>query len=307
MIFHSGDLPEGCRLSFEPTLFNMEAHRRLQTHTGWHSFFALNEKMTQARAAVHIHIQEGVAMSPLRAPFGSFEWDGHLTTEDLYSFFLFVEDQLRRMGVHSITFKEPPLCYDNLHNLNTVFLTNLGYRIAQAETSSCIRVGTEPFADRTNTRIRHKLGLIHSSLTFRELAPGELDGVYDFILRHRTAKGYALSMTLPELKKATALFPDRYLLLAMFNGSRMVAACIAILVHSQVLYYFYADHDREFDSLSPTIGLVEGLYLYCQAKGIAILDLGTSALDDAPNFGLLDFKLDLGADPFPKLTFQKTL
>jgi hypothetical protein len=52
---------------------------------------------------------------------------------------------------------------------------------------------------------------------------------------------------------------------------------------------------------------MEGIYEFCQTEKIRIIDLGTSALHDRPNFGLLDFKLNLGAAPTEKLTFEKTL
>jgi hypothetical protein len=52
---------------------------------------------------------------------------------------------------------------------------------------------------------------------------------------------------------------------------------------------------------------MEGIYEHCQVEKIRLIDLGTSALNGRPNFGLLDFKLNLGAVPTEKLTFEKKL
>jgi hypothetical protein len=38
-----------------------------------------------------------------------------------------------------------------------------------------------------------------------------------------------------------------------------------------------------------------------------MLDLGTSATDQVPNFKLLDFKMRLGAQPTTKFIFEKML
>ncbi|HMG91078.1 MAG TPA: hypothetical protein VK589_13525, partial [Chryseolinea sp.] len=60
-------------------------------------------------------------------------------------------------------------------------------------------------------------------------------------------------------------------------------------------------------STNPTVFLIRSLYQYCFENGIALFDLGTSSLDGIPNFGLLNFKIRLGATPTTKFTFQKDL
>jgi hypothetical protein len=74
-----------------------------------------------------------------------------------------------------------------------------------------------------------------------------------------------------------------------------------------VLYDFYHDHATAFDHLSPVALLVAGMYDFCNAQNIRLLDLGTSAVNDGPNFSLLTFKKFLGGNPTHKLTFEKIL
>ena len=53
--------------------------------------------------------------------------------------------------------------------------------------------------------------------------------------------------------------------------------------------------------------VTKALYEYCQEHNISLLDFGTSAVNNQPNFGLLNFKMRLGGIPSAKLTFQKML
>jgi hypothetical protein len=131
--------------------------------------------------------------------------------------------------------------------------------------------------------------------------------VYDFIFTCRNEKGYPLSMQLEELQHMAVKFPDRYLLFGVFRSDSLVAAAITIRVKKNILYDFYHDHAAAFDHLSPVTFLVDGIYRFCFENDIQLLDLGTSAIDGLPNFGLLNFKKKLGALATPKLTFQKDL
>jgi hypothetical protein len=91
------------------------------------------------------------------------------------------------------------------------------------------------------------------------------------------------------------------------DQDKMVAASISIRVNENVLYTFYYDHLRAYDSVTPIVFLCDGLYNFCQKNQLSLLDLGTSNPNGKLNQSLLDFKLSLGAVPSPKLTFQKVL
>ena len=114
-------------------------------------------------------------------------------------------------------------------------------------------------------------------------------------------------MTLAALREVVYHFPQQYVLFGVYQEETLVAASIAIHVNSRILYNFYADHDMAYDHLSPVVLLTEGLVRYAQEQKADWLDLGTSALENKPNFGLLDFKMRLGGKPTAKLTFEKVL
>jgi hypothetical protein len=307
--FHEGPVPDGYQQGTEPAIFNTPQHRALQAVEGWHSFYALNEKRRLAVAAVHFHIARGEAHSPLKSPFGSVELAPGVLPLVVFRFLEFVESRLKSRGAQRIRIKHYPSDYNAAESaLLHTFLINLDYQVVDAEAGAIITVTDHVFETTLDTWERRKLRQgAASGLQGRELLPSELKMIYEFIHACRGEKGYALSMSLAEIQDAARIFEKEFILFGIFHEERLVAASIAIRVNRKVLYNFYAAHEAEFDSLSPVVFLIDRLYGYCRQHNIALLDLGTSAIDGKPNFGLLDFKLRLGAKPTTKFTFEKTL
>jgi hypothetical protein len=306
-IFHNGALPATISIDFDESLFNTAPYRLLQSASGWHSFFVIHAKDKKAIAGIHFYVKDNVAQSPFRAPFGSVDCVDDLPSQVLFEFLLFVDSGIKKTGVHQVVIKHSPASYaPRREALLQTFLLNLGYRVANAETGAVIPVAGQ-FEDHLDPWEKRKLKQAQASaLQGRQLTPGNVTAVYDFILASREQKGYSLSMNREEIRRMVERFPERYLLFGVYQDALLIAAGISILVNDRVLYNFYSAHDSAYDHLSPVVFLIDGLYSYCTAHHLTLLDLGTSAVEGRPNFGLLDFKMRLGGIPTPKLTFEKT-
>lgn len=306
--FHAGDLPEGFELGFEVSLFNEPAHRLMQAPSGWQSFYILHDKDFKALAAWYIHVSGADANSPFRAPFGSVDASGQLPPRVLFEFLAFVESNLATVGVRRMLVKNAPHAYFAEHiTLLETFFFNRGYQVVNAEVSTCLDTKTSGEALLDAWEKRKLRQAREANLLFRPLPLEQLHHVYHFIEACRARKQYKLSMTFDQLQAATMTFPAHYSLFGVFSQEQLVAASVSIRVRQHVLYNFYSDHDSAFDALSPVVLLIEGLQYYCASQHIACLDLGTSAVNGLPNFGLLDFKRRLGGRATQKLTFAKDL
>lgn len=307
--FIEGVLPEGFRCEFDSFLFNVPENLTLQSLQGWYSFYAIRTEKKVARARVHFHVQDGVARSPHRNPFGGFEFSDALEPRELFEFIRWVEARLLEKGVTRVEIKSYPLLYQSGRAaILTTFLFNLGYSVKDAEVSACIKVDTTALFARMTSWEKRKSGqLRRSNLRFAAVPVPRLQEVYDFIHACRAERKQTLSMTYPQLKTVGDVFADKLALFAVYDVNALVAAAITLRVNKTILYNFYYAHARQYDALSPVVKLMEGIYQYCQAEGITIIDLGTSSLNGKPNFTLLDFKLHLGATPTQKLTFEKKL
>jgi hypothetical protein len=308
-IFFEGKPPKEYQQNFAGSLFNEEKHLLLQAEFGWHSFYILNKRHKQSLAAIHFHLDEKIARSPLRNPYGSIDAADDIPNIILFNFLEFITSRLKDMGVEKIILKNPCTVYQqDQSSLLQTFLFNLGYKINEAEVSAVIQVSDKGFENFLDAWEHRKLRQSkEAGLVFEILPASHLSEVYNFIYACREERGYALSMSLESLLRTVEQFPNHHLLYAVKFEHKFAAASIAIKVREDILYNFHSAHPNEFNQLSPVVMLIEGMYEYCQQHNFRLLDLGTSALEGRPNFNLLDFKLRLGAKPYAKLAFEKNL
>lgn len=307
-IFTEGDIDSPLAYSYTPSLFNLPQHLRLQSEKGWRSFYILEEKTNSIAGAVHFFVNEHVATTPLKAPFGGIEYAESVPDETVFDFIQFAQEKLSGSGIHKIIIKCPPEIYSPALNTTNVFLVNSGFAVSGADLSSVIHVNAPALKDQLHRSESKRFNkAINAGLTFKQLPISQLENVYEFIHTCRTQKQFALSMSLEQLAKTVSKFSDRFVLFGVFEGSTFAAASIAIRVTENVLYEFYHDHHEDYDHLSPVVMLVSGIYDYCMNNGIGLFDLGTSSVDNQPNFSLLRFKSLLGAKASSKFTFEKSL
>lgn len=299
--FHSGPGPNPTRY-----LFNDPKHLALQSHEVWIRYYALNEKQ-QVIAFVWVHVVGALAASPLRAPFGSFEFDQRCEPIVLFNFISYVQEELIRIGVKKILLKNPPDTYHpSQQALLTTFLLNQGFTVKQAELSSIIPVTATVYETHLSDWENRKLKQAKTAkLRFQQHPITDLPILYSFIETCRKEKNYLLSMSLDAVQQVANNFPKKVLLFSVSQQTERAAACIALQVSDDIVYTFYYDHAAAFQVFSPVVLLMEGIYEYCQGSNIRVLDLGTASINGEPNFPLLTFKNHLGGLPSTKLTFEK--
>jgi hypothetical protein len=247
------------------------------------------------------------ALSPFRAPFGSFDYADNLELSELYDFIGACERKLRQLQVSQIVIKHPPVYAERL-TLVPVFLVNLGYRISNAEVGAYIKVDDKELSEKLDawpTRKRKQAQQWQPA--FKVLDHRSVGMIYDFISNARIDRGFSLSMDKKSLMETVTACKPYFHLFGVYRQGVLVAAAISIRVSKEVLYNFYLAHSKDTDKFSPVVILIEGIYGWCRERNIQWLDLGTSALEDKPNFSLLEFKLRLGAVPVSKFTFSKEL
>lgn len=307
-IFIKGTIPDGFKLDYEISLFNLPEHRILQSNGEWISYHIIREKKKTVLAGIHFHLSDSVASSPYRSPFGSIDASPELEPSVLFRLLQFIESDLKRTGVKKIIVKNPPTLYNpHLQTLLQVFLPNLDYHIHTAEPGAVFIVDKSGDILASQWEKRKVRQAHEKELTLTHEATDQLKVLYDFIHDCRVQKGYPSSMTFEDIQRTVSAFPSKFLLTSVHDKNGMVAASICVRCNSHVLYHFYSDHNTSDKSTNPTVFLIRSLYEYCFENGIAMFDLGTSSIGGIPNFGLLNFKLRLGATPTTKFTFQKNL
>ncbi|MEO5976380.1 MAG: hypothetical protein ABIS36_07150 [Chryseolinea sp.] len=293
---------------FEPSLFHRVDHLLLQSTTGWRWYFAKSERTGKVVASLYLNIRDGKANSAVRSPFGTIECSETISPETLYNFLQFVDEKLKRSNVTYVEIKCSPVAYaPNANTMILTFLSNLGYSIKLAEVTTCLAVDH----DFVNALSKVKKYSLQRSkvmgLEFRILPLEWMETIYKFIEQAHQTKGYVLSMEYGKLHETANRFPEDFILSGIFENKSLVSASVAVKVDKNILYHFYVNHAASRSKISPVLMIHEGLYNYCKTNGMKLFDLGTSAFSGMPNFGLLSFKMRLGAIPSTKLTLEKFL
>lgn len=304
--FKESPLSENITYAYERWLFHYAGHLHLQSPGNWTTFYAINNTHHTIDAHLHVHVDGSRAMSPLRAPFGSYQFVSTIKPVTLYKFVEFTLARLHEQDIDELVIVNPPAAYlTGAIDLLTALLINQGFEISAAEVGTVLYVKDnfrEGLNDWEGRRIRQAE---RAGLTFEVIPMEELESVYTFILACRMEREYDLSIDWETLRKTVEAFPDRFLLFGVMHQGVMAASSIAINAGNGVLVNFHSAHPRDYDHLSPVVMLLEGMVGYGRANGYRLLDLGTSAIDGKPNFGLLDFKIGTGATITPKFTLRK--
>ena len=293
-------------MGFDHWLFHERKHALLQAPDGWR-IFAIKKK-DKIVAQVRFYAAEGIARASVKSPFGTIQFIKELPPDVLFSFIQFYEIELKKLGVDSIIIKNPPTDYAPFQNeLLTVSLLNLGYTIENAEVGAVLPI-KDVFENKLDNWEQRKLRQAEEGgLLSKQFDIHRLEEIYTFILNCREERDQKLSLTYTELKRIVDAYPDRFILHGILENEKLAAASICIRINTHILYNFYSAHAKEYDQVSPAVLLIKAVYEFCLTTKIKLLDLGTSALDGKPNFGLLDFKIRLGGKPSPKYTFHKRL
>lgn len=304
--FLTSDPPTNYKRNYVAHLFNEREHRLLQIPAGWQSFYLVDEDHQEILGGVHFCIDQHLASSPFRSPYGGYELNSALPQSVLNDFVQLVDGELKKQDVRLVEIKLPSRPVADVWPIEQV-LTDQGYQIIRSEKAAMLSV-SDRFVERLHFSEQKRLRkLREKNFQVEQLAIDKWQTVYEFIHRCRTQKGFPLSMTRDQIGDLVAKFSERIFLFRVIHGSDWAAASFCVQTSSDTVYDFYHDHDASFDAFSPVVLLVTFMNGFFLERNVHRIDLGTSMLDDAVNEGLLTFKKRLGANEFVKLTFQKTL
>ena len=258
-------------------------------------------------ARISFHIKSGLALSPLRAPFGSVEVYKRLNEIQLKEFLEEVQGQLVKLGVKEVIIRNFPELYDEhfSRQVNGV-MRNLQFTLLEA-VSSIIQVSEKVFYKMIKVSERQKLKKASELFQIEQIDSSDLKKIYSFIASCRRERNQSLSMSLVELQKTISVFPDRFYFFKASRKDEIAAAAIVIQVSKKILYTFYYAHAKKHNRVSPVVFLISGIYDFASSNKFELIDLGTSMIDGHVSRSLLHFKKSIGGISSGKFTYTKSL
>ena len=300
-------IPTFCQPGF---LFNEAQHLNQQSGGEFYLLSALQSETKQAEARCALFISPTQALSPIAAPFGSIEFTATLPDAALDQFIRVLIDAARQAGAIHLRLVNYPHCYAprQADRLIQALLTH-GFTLAERNQTFFLPVDSRPFENSIVPAEQRRLRKCRkANFTFAHWQTPVLTEVVDFIQNTRQQQGYPVTICADRLTGLLREFPDQFVVFSVHNGPQLIALTIAVRVRHDILYNFMPASDPAYNSFSPMVLLLDGIYGYCQQQGIQLFDLGI-ALDSnrQPKPGLMRFKRNLGAQESPKFVFGKAL
>lgn len=292
-------------------LYNTNVHLAQQPCNEQVSFYLVNFKKQVTEAAFHIFIEDKTGISPCKAPFGGIEFAPHLNLEVLQFFWENIEAFLQTQHLNTLKIKAYPACYqpENAQVLQYLLLQN-GFNIAEHNLNQHLVIDDQPLKAKMHDSEKRRLQKCYQQgYQFEIWLEPDFDFVLRFVQNCRDRKGYPTSLSADALsqlfKRFTHHFTQFVLRDPKADSQNIIALATGVKVHDKILYYFLPADDEAYLADSPMVHLIDGIYQYCQTHGFKMLDLGISTEFSQPNYGLLNFKKNMGANTSLKLTFIK--
>ncbi|MBX9850175.1 MAG: GNAT family N-acetyltransferase [Cytophagaceae bacterium] len=297
-------IDKDCHLSFEGFLFNNPEQIANQGAAESHLFHFIQGDTSKGRFIIFMDGQ--TAKSPLRAPFGSFEFDQTLSSDDVKSMIAAVDDYCIKRNIKNIRIVSYPFCYAvSQSNLLTDALKNAGYEIIVTDLNFHLDTARNFEAGLHTSEKRRLKKCIGQNFEFKVTETPEVSALYHLIKASRDNKGYPVTMTEEELGKIFKKFPDKYVAFSLYDKNKLIAASIGVKVTSEILYHFLPADHIAYKNYSPMVLLIKNIFEYCHQNGFKIFDLGIATAGGVPNEGLIRFKENIGSIRSLKFTFYK--
>lgn len=304
--------------TFPVFLFNRISHLKFQPCKNLVKFNLVNIHTNKIEAVFNLFIEGGTGYSPFRSSFGSIEFNRQLSLENLNAFIEEINKWAIKNKLKTMVVKSYPFCYapQNSAMLTNCFLNN-GYKIISADLNQHLIISDLRFkisdlfhlSEKRRLKKCEQAGFKFHKVTFsgRADTSNTIKEMYNFIKKARDRQRHPLTMNYETLVEMFHNFPNEYHIFTVRDKEKIAALTVAIKINENILYNFYPADSHHYKNFSPTVMLVKGLYDHCVENGFKLLDLGISTENSKPNFGLINFKKNLGAESSLKLTFRKEI
>ncbi len=272
------------------------------------SFYLINKSKDEVNGLLQVRIDHHNAWSPYKAPFSSFYFSRNTVLPAMIAFIDFCIQQLRELGVNKIYLKHYPDFYTS-HSpdkiISAIFFS--GFQINTTDINHHL-VLDQPFESLIDPMQKRRLNKCIRLAFKYNLAPNnETESVFRKIQMFRSQKKIPVNIDMKEIKELVKRFPDDYQAVTVTDNDQVIAASLTVKVNEQVIYQFLPASDPAYNSSSPMVFLIKGLYTHALSGGFKYIDMGVSSLNGKPQSDLIRFKERLGCKTGMKFSFIKSL
>ena len=282
-------------------LFNDPEYFNIHTKSP-NDIYAQLVRQSDTKVFLTIAIYENdtdIFSSPKRGTFGGLSLNGKVRFAKVEKFISLLSDFLKSRGARSLRIRCAPASHDlALFSIMFNVLKRQGFILDSHEINFDLVVDKRPFLECLDygnvKRIRKS---IRGKFICEKTDHERFDEVYEVIKDSRARLELNVSMSFSQLEKMLTLFPKKIHLFSVYRDSTrssMVAAAVCMALTDSIMYVFYWGDRADVRTYSPIALLASKIYEFCQENRFILLDVGISTIDSEPNYGLMEFKHNLG-------------
>jgi len=249
-------------------------------------------------------INEGVATSISKSPFGSIYVKNVFNKEQLINFLCMVESDLKEKNVSKLIIKLPSSIYQSF--IDGTYYTSNGYDLMFEDINQHIILNDEWETSIHQMQKRKLNSLKNEGFEFRKLESEELEIAHQFITACRLSQGLEINIAkdlLLKLNNATSAYD----VFGVFRDQKMSSVCICVKVTSEIAYYYLPATSPLFRNKSPMVLLIAGIVDHYYQSGFKYFDLGISSIEGKTQETLKIFKERMGGINTLKPVVSKNL
>lgn len=301
------ELIQDTEVNYSSFFYNSEGFLKANNPLEQQHFYAFDPEAKSYRAHIVFSLNDRVAVSPYRAPFGGLSCDPCFDGEALLSFIELCLNELAESGVEEVRIHQAPESYQDNRSIHAAYEL-LGFVQTEERVYQGIPIDEIPLVEKmVDMQQRRLRKCAKAGFQFKHYSKSELAAAFKQIDRWRSAAQKGLSMTWADLHDSSKRNPKNYHAFAVLDGRVMIAGAIVVVVNEKVLYNFFPASYDAYNSYSPMVMLLNGIYDWGRASGFEHLDLGTSYLGKKVNTGLRTFKERIGGETYLAKSWRKRL
>jgi hypothetical protein len=256
-------------------------------------------------------IKEEKLLSPYSAPYGGFStYHDKIILKYLDDALKLLDKYLIKTKLQQIQLVLPPYFYNEIflskvyysliHNEYETTYTDLNFHFNLADFAN---YKTEQIGKRTNDKLKKAISL---GLNFVQVSDkNEKLIAYQIVKQNRERKERPLHLSFEQLMDTCKVIPVDFFV--VYQKEIPIASAVIFQVAPKIVQLIFWGDNFEYSASNPMYFLSYKLFEFYSVREINIVDLGISTENGDPNYGLCDFKQNIGGISSLKYTFTKNI
>ena len=249
----------------------------------------------------------GMLRSPFSAPFGGFLENGTHGLKRLEKAVDMLVDYAKERSL-KLLITLPPLFYDETKISKWVSVMTRKMQLSYINLNYHLDISRMPYyrsvIDRSarnhlNQALRQKYCLHKLNSANRD----DVARVYNVIWCNHKERGFPLRMTFEQVWQTVSNVISADFFVLEHEGADVAAAQIFHVADGIAQVVYWGDI-RQYAKLRPMNYLAYSLLRYYYDQGVRVLDIGPSTENGMPNYGLCEFKENIGCSVTLKYSFE---